>query len=471
MKAINRRILVVPTVFLSFAQTYVDPWNHNKPLLSVVIPCCNYGRYIRETLRSLESQTFRDFETIVVDDGSNEELTLRVLDNLRNEGIEVLRQEKLNVATALNLGIGTARGRYVCCLAADDTLESSYFEKALCLLESNPGVAFAYSLVKIFGDESRIWRTEPFDLRLLLDYNYICAAALFRKSSWEKVGGFDQSMDGYEDWDFWLKVGEAGFRGRLISEPLFNYRRHGATLNVRSDRKYQKLTQHIKASHSELYSNLELIAEIQRNYRDVRVPEPFLNLNSKVQYRNSSQTQGVILVSSHDSQITDFFMPGIKTEDRSKDTSQFAVIITDHVSLMQDTPKRDISDQAYHLERFVDPYSWFDFVVNLISTRSVRLVAISSSILAYGWAPTIKSHTSAFVVNVIRDPKFLDMSVKYDAFIDLHVVFSEDVMNSLTNDFGVRCEKIRFFSKSQLTSMAHELLTALMTHGKQSNPI
>ena len=263
MKALYRRVLVVPTVQPSYVQTRFDPWDRSKPILSVVIPCYNYGRYLPETLRSLQLQTFRDFEIIIVD-SSSDALTLKVLEKVRNQGIQVLRQEKLNAAAALNLGIRAARGRYVCRLDADDTVEPTYFEKSLCLLESNRGVAFAYSLVKTFGDEDRIWLTEVFDLRLLLEYNYICQAAVFRRSIWDEVGGFDQTMDGYEDWDFWLKVGKAGFRGKLIPETLFNYRRHGTTLNIRSDRKYQKLIDHIRANHAELYSHLERIEEIRK---------------------------------------------------------------------------------------------------------------------------------------------------------------------------------------------------------------
>jgi GT2 family glycosyltransferase len=468
MKGFYRLVLVVPTVLPSYVEAHLDPWDRSKPILSVIIPCYNYGRFILETLQSLQSQTFKDFEIIVVDDGSNEELTLKVLHDLRNGGMNVLREEKLNVASALNLGIREARGRYVCCLAADDIIEPAYFEKSLCLLESNLGVAFAYSLVKTFGDDKGTWFTEPFDLRLLLEYNYICAAAVFRRSIWEAVGGFDQSMGGYEDWDFWIKVGKTGFRGRLIPEILFNYRRHGTTLNLRSDRKYKKLIDHIRANHDDVYSHLERIAEIQTSYRDTTMPDPFVNLSAKTQYANPSETEGVILVGSQDTQIEQSFRRKIAINPKPKDAISFVLVATDYVSIERNISTLSASNQTYYLERFLDPYCWLDFVVNLIRTRSARYVIISNPIPTSEWVSVISTRTSALVVNLIQDqPELLPLSAKYDEFIDLHIVFSEDAVRSLIGDFGVPPEKIRSLSSTQSSDILDEILKILTSYGEK----
>jgi glycosyltransferase involved in cell wall biosynthesis len=468
MKSLYRSVLTAPKTHPWYVQTRVERWDTNIPILSVVIPCYNHGQYIRETLQSLASQTFKDFETIVVDDGSDEQLTSNILEELQNAGIKVLRQEKSNVATALNLGIRAGRGRYVCCIGADDIVNPTYFEKCLSLLESNLGVAFVYSLVKTFGDEDRIWFTEPFDLRVLLEYNYICAAAMFRKTAWEEVGGFDQRMDGYEDWDFWLRVGKAGFRGELISETLFNYRRHGTTLNLRSDRKYKKLIDHIRANHDDLYSHLERITEIQRGYHDIRVPEPFLNLSSKAQYVSTGEAGGVILVNSQDTQIPQPFLREIAIKTKSKDAINLVLVATHRISFERNISTFGASNQAYYLERFLDPYCWLDFVVNLIRTRSARYVLISNPILTSEWASAISTRTTASVVNLVQDqPELLHLSAKYDEFISLHIVFSEHALRALIDDFGVSSEKIRSVSNMQSSDTLHELSKVLASHGKK----
>jgi len=469
MKAFYRRALVVPTVLPSYVQTKLEPWDSSKPILSVVIPCYNYGRYIRETLESLRSQTFIDFETIVVDDGSDEELTLQILNDLRHEGVQVLQQEKVNAAAALNLGIGTARGRYVCRLDADDTIEPTYLEKSMCLLESNPGVAFVYSSVKTFGDEKRIWITEPFDLRLLLEYNYICAGAVFRRSIWEAVDGFDQTMDGYEDWDFWLKVGKAGFRGKFIPETLFNYRRHGTTLNIRSDRRYMKLITHIRANHSELYSHVERITEIQRNYRDIRAFKPFINLSSKSQYGNLGEKEDAILVLGLNAKLKELIEYSIRL--RLRKTIHFVLVATSHATFERHAPTSNGSNQScYCLDQFLDPSCWLDFVINLINTRSARIVLISNSALDYEWTQAIKTRTSAFIVNVIADDvELLHLSAKFNESIDLHIVFSEHAMKSLVSEFDILSTKIFLLAKTPSIGDSSDLLDVLITHAKKEH--
>jgi len=398
LKTFYRSTLVTPTI-IPTVNGKAEPWDHAKPILSVVIPCHNHGQYILEAIRSLELQTFKDFETVIVDDGSEDEHTLKVIEDLRSEGIRVLQQEKSNVATALNYGISLARGKYICCFAADDKLEPTYFEKCLCLLESNPGLAFAYSLVQTFGDENRIWLTEPFDLRMMLEYNHICATAVLRKVIWEKIGGFDTLMDGYEDWDFWIKAGEAGFRGALIPEILFNYRRHGITLNRQSDRKSQGLIAHIRNNHRNLYSHPEQIKKIRDSYCDIMTPQPFLNLSLKEQYSDSKKTTAVIIGSMQKARAAELRLRKVSSSQLPGDL-HLLLLSTDHTSYQDDESSRRVSDQTYVLPRFLDSHYWFSFVVNLIQTRSAKFVIMSDSTLIDEWTTALRTETSARIVDL-----------------------------------------------------------------------
>ena len=443
IKKFYRGLLVV-RVALPSVEGDVRPWHQTDPILSVVIPCRNYGRYIREALRSLESQTFRDFETILVDDGSDDQFTLKTLDDLEREGVRVTRQKKLNVAAALNHGITITRGRYVCCFAADDKLEPTYFEKCLCLLESNPGVDFAYSLARTFGYVNQIWLTEPFDLRVLLGYNHILATAVFKKVMWEKIGGFDEELEAYEDWDFWIRAGKAGFRGRLIHEILFNYRRHQAALSLRADSKSLELIRHIQSTQAELFANPEVIVDIQKSYRDVRVRGPFLNLSRKTQYVGSTERQMVVIASSPAEVAASLLVA------RSCKMNPIFVT-TDHTSYRHDEQSSGLTNN-YALSLFLDRYCWLDFLVNLIQTRSASTVLISDSELAFEWVPTIKAMTSAMTVDVVRDQDAGSgsLSARYDPFIDLHVAMSTSAAKTLRESFGLSEKKIILFSESHL---------------------
>jgi hypothetical protein len=284
------------------------------------------------------------------------------------------------------------------------------------------------------------------------------------------VGGFDQALDGYEDWDFWLKLGETGFRGRLIPELLFNYRRHGTTLNLRSDRRYHKLVDHIKANHRELYSHPEQIREIQKNYHDIRVPGPFLNLSSQNQYENAEKSQ-VVVVLEHCTQIIDLFLQNIRSALRSQNAFNFILVATDRVSYNDENYAAvpNLPGQIYNVTQFLDSYCWLDFVLNVIETRSVRLVVVSNSEVAYEWTNVIKARTSALVVNVIQDSgaEYLRLSAKYDRFIDLHIVSSEQDMKSLMSKFGISSTKIHLLTKSPSSKEAADLLNVLMVHAKR----
>ncbi len=455
IKRFYRRLVTVPLVLPS-VEGDVCPWEQEKPILSVIIPCHNYGRYIREGLRSLEVQTFSDFETILVDDGSDDPFTLKTLDDLQREGFRILRQQKLNAAAAFNRGIAATRGRYVCCFAADDKLEPTYFEKCLCLLESNSGVDFAYPLARTFGDEKRIWLTEPFDLRVLLGYNHICGTAVFKKVVWEKVGGFDVWLDGYEDWDFWIRAGKAGFRGRLIPEILFNYRRHRASLNIKADRKSRDLIRHIRSTSAELFANPKAIVEIQKSYRDVRARKPFLNLSSKTQYRKTEHQ--IIVIAPSPAEAT-ALMP------RASKMSQ--ILVTTGIASRHDEHRKSGLFNHYALSLFLDRYCWLDFLLNLIETRSALLVLISHSPLAYEWVQTIKARAPVPVVDILPNqlPDNAELSARYDQFIDLHVVTSAGVVKSFTQDFGLS-EKKNLFSESHLDDEFTKRLQSLLKRGE-----
>jgi len=444
LKTLYRRILVTPTMILRTCAN-VDLWDHSKPILSVVIPCHNHGEYIREALLSLELQTFKDFETLIVDDGSNDDYTLRTLEYLRSQGVRVLHQDKLNVAAALNYGISVARGKYVCCFAADDRLEPTYFEKCLCLLEANPGVSFAYSLVRTFGDENRIWMTEQFDLRMLLEYNHVCATAVFVRAIWEQVGGFDATLDGYEDWDFWIKAGKAGFRGALIPEVLFNYRRHGMTLNRQSDRRSQRLIDHIKSNHAILFSHPGQIKKIQNHYRDITTPQPFLNISLKEQYNDSKKDTIVILASVRGLRAAALSLGETSLTSLST-RARVLFVSTDTTTYEMDESLRDLSDQAYFVSRFLDSRDWLAFVLNLIATRDAELVIISDSHSAYEWASAIRTRTSAKIVDILQDETDCRLSAQHDELIDLHVATTEYVHQLALRSFFIPRVKIRLLS-------------------------
>jgi hypothetical protein len=196
------------------------------PRVSVVVTCYNLGRYLDEAVSSVLAQTFQDFEILIVDDGSTEPETVRLLEDYRRPKTRVVRSHNRGLPGARNLGVHETSGPYVCTLDADDRLAPACLEKSVAVLDGNPGVAFVSHWLRTFGDEEWEWTPEGCELVDLLDRNTVNGAALVRREALLAVGGFDESMrQGCEDWALWLELMHRGFRGAILPEVLFHYRR------------------------------------------------------------------------------------------------------------------------------------------------------------------------------------------------------------------------------------------------------
>jgi len=102
-----------------------------EPLISVVIPCYNDGRYLPETLERLSKQTYSNFEIIIVNDGSTDAETLKILDQLasQGDGIQVLHKKNGRMSSARNHGAAAAKGEILVALDADDYFDPQFFKK------------------------------------------------------------------------------------------------------------------------------------------------------------------------------------------------------------------------------------------------------------------------------------------------------------------------------------------------------
>jgi len=152
------------------------------------------------------------------------------------------------------LGINTARGDYIVCLDADDLIDSRYLELASKVLDSDPSLGIVTSWYTTFGLLRFVEKPLPYSLYLLSNSNQLHCASMFRKLAWQQVGGYDEKMSGYEDWELWIKIGEAGWGVAQIPEVLFFQRCHERSKFFKSRKKHVELVSHIRMAHEDLYS-------------------------------------------------------------------------------------------------------------------------------------------------------------------------------------------------------------------------
>ncbi len=195
--------------------------------VSVIIPCYNKEKYVNDAVESAICQTYKNVEIVCVNDGS-EDNSLKVLEELKEKyPTIVLINEKINkgVIQARNSGIDIAKGEYILPLDADDTIEPTYVEKCVKILNENSDIGIVYCKAQIIGKTKRVWKLPSFNKSDFLYGNCIFCTAMFRKSDFIKAGKYKSYMnEGPEDWDLWLSFQEIGLKPYRIPEILFNYR-------------------------------------------------------------------------------------------------------------------------------------------------------------------------------------------------------------------------------------------------------
>lgn len=194
--------------------------------VSVIMPCYNDGAYLAEAVASLQKQTYRDIELIVIDDGSDDPSTIEALNSLTFPMLTILHTNHIRPAAARNRGIKQAHGEYILPLDSDDTIEPEYIERAVKTLDENPNVGIVYCHADLFGEMNGKWDLPDFSMEMELLDNCIFVTSMFRKKDWESVGGFDSNgfTHGMEDYDFWLSILGLGREVVQFPDVYFHYR-------------------------------------------------------------------------------------------------------------------------------------------------------------------------------------------------------------------------------------------------------
>ncbi|MBU0596778.1 glycosyltransferase family 2 protein [Patescibacteria group bacterium] len=178
-------------------------------LISIIIPVYNHKKALERALDSIFSQTYKNIEVIVIDDGSSEEL------RIKNYELRMVRQENRGAPSARNRGLDQAKGEYVIFWDADVIGEPDMLEKMYDALESNPEVSFVYSNF-YFGYKS--FKLQHFNITALQHDNYIHSTSLIRYKDAIK---WDELLKRFQDWDYFLSLSEQDKKGVWIDEYLF----------------------------------------------------------------------------------------------------------------------------------------------------------------------------------------------------------------------------------------------------------
>ncbi|NOT56668.1 MAG: glycosyltransferase [Deltaproteobacteria bacterium] len=225
--------------------------------VSVCIPTYNGAAFLAEAITSVLRQTFTDFELLIVDDGSTD-TTLDIARSFGDPRITIHQNEKrLGIPANWNRGVALARGEYICIFHQDDVMMPENLARKLAVLSANPTVSFVHSaieflleegLVTVPGDwveataEDRVVEGQRY-FRQLIARNFICApTVVMRRTLFDRVGGFDDTLGFTCDYEMWLKLCMEG-QVAFLSLPLVLYRWHekNATYAYRFEKGVEEL--------------------------------------------------------------------------------------------------------------------------------------------------------------------------------------------------------------------------------------
>jgi MoaA/NifB/PqqE/SkfB family radical SAM enzyme/peptidoglycan/xylan/chitin deacetylase (PgdA/CDA1 family) len=196
-----------------------------KTPVAVVVTSWNVGQYLPEAIASIQAQTRPPAEVVLVDDGSDDPWTPSALRDAEMSGIHVVRAERMGSPTrSRNLGFSLTSSPLVMFLDADDRLEPEYIATLAGRLDERPDLDYVSCAMRHFGAASLVWTPPAPDTARSLTFGTVHASTVFRRQLFERVGGYDETLECWELHDFWMRAHCLGFKGEVLPEPLLAYR-------------------------------------------------------------------------------------------------------------------------------------------------------------------------------------------------------------------------------------------------------
>ncbi len=415
------------------------------PVVSIVTPYYNPGAVFRETFDCILNQSLQQWQWIIVNDGSTDDASLILLDEIRNNGdlrIKIIDHcINKGLSAARNTGYRHASASMVMQLDSDDLLEATALEKLVWSLVTRPESSFVSSYTVGFGDMHYLWTRGFHEGKAFLKDNLVTANCLIRKEVFTTIGGFDESRrQGLEDWDFWLRCANAGYWGHTVNEFLEWYRR--------------------RESHADRWAEFkeEGIAAFRKN------------INKK--YHNIESKGFPKINDSEKNSIFNDLLPF--TNNLYKDKKRILLILpwlvmggADHfnLSLVRELVNRKYeltlattvpgedgwchefacyTSDIFMLHRFLELKDFPRFLRYLVESRKPDIVIISNSELGYLLLPYLRSHCPAptyldychMEETEWRQGGFPGLSIQYRQYLDATMVASQHLKRWMSERGG-----------------------------------
>ena len=361
--------------------------NNRLPLISVYITNHNYGKYLKQSVESVLNQSFKDFELIIIDDGSNDS-SKKILKNYeKNPLIKVIYQKNKGLTISNNIAIKLAQGEYIVRLDADDYFHKDALKNLLTgFNDSEIGMVFGdWYDIDENGDLIERKKRHNFQKEVTLyDQPAHGACTMFRKKCLIKIDGYDESITRQDGYELWLRF-IRNFKVNNINIPIFYYRQHFQSL-TKDEKKLLNVRAEILENHANKYSlkkkkKFFAIVPIRGSEIDSR-SKPFLKLNGKnlidytIDELIKSENLSLIIITTPSVEVIKYVSKKyknnkIKIVKRSKESSRinFSLnqTVNDCIKIIKDIELYD----SFFITSIETPFKRSELIDSAINTKII----------------------------------------------------------------------------------------------------
>jgi len=381
-----------PARRLRGAFTYLPGDAGAKPIISIITPFYNTGEVFRETAETVLRQSLQQWEWLIINDGSEELLSLEILESYRKSDprIHVIdHPSNLGLSSARNTGIRESQTDYCLFLDSDDLLEPTAAEKWFWFLESQPEYAFVHGYSVCFGASQYLWSSGLIDEEANLERNRISFVLLARKAVCQELGGFDESIrGGLEDWEFWFRCAARGYWGTTIQEYLLWVRTrpmHTDRWENLSEASLETYRQGFHEKYPQLWSGgfPKIRPAIDLDIEELTEQLPLENRLEKAHPRLLIIAPWLVMGGAERFNL-----------DLMRQLVKSGWEITLAATAPSDHPWQhwfeEITPDVFAMARFLDWKDYPRFLMYLIRSRQIDLILIASSTEGYRLLPTLR---------------------------------------------------------------------------------
>lgn len=424
-----------------------------SPLISIITPYYNAGKYFEQTFNSVLNQTFPWFEWIIIDDGSTEQYDLEILESFskKDKRIHVFHQVNKGQSVARNSAIQRTATEIVVPLDADDLIVPTYLECVYFGLKFNPNASWCHTDSLGFQVQEYLWK-KTFSTERMKHENILTCTGAIRKKDLEDVGGYDATEKHYdEDWCLWLRLLSQNKFPVHLSQYAFWYRkteigmsqkvRGNNELKVRSD---ELVRQAAKAVNAPI---------VPKEYPCVNPPGKYLKPKTsnwdRYIFRTDSKIHVMMILPWMEMGGADLFnLDVVKKIDKSEfEMSILTTVPAEHT--WRQRFEEYVTD-IFDLPSFLDVENYAEFISYFIKSREIDIIFLSNSYYGYYLLPWLrKEFPHVVIVDYIhmeewywRNGGFARTSGAVGEITEKTYVCNERTRQVMINDFGRTPESV-----------------------------